>query len=116
MDAVGEIEHRGAFLKAPRLALGGEDENVGGGELLVEVVEELDGVGVGVLDYLADFLEPVVHLEVGGLLVRLSVFLVEPVGRHAPLCDGVHPLGTDLDLHPGASGRHHGEVQGLVAV
>ena len=108
----GQVEGRGILGQGDEVALGGEDKNLGTEEVELDGIEEVDGVGFGVLEYVLDGLEPDVELR---LFVGVA-YLVLPVGGETALGDFVHLLAAYLYLDPVAVGAHDGEVQGLVAV
>ena len=69
-------------------------------------IEELHALAVGVIEHLADGVEPD-----GQLAILLDlVALVAPVGSQSLLCDLVHPLATYLHLDPLGVGAEDGQV------
>ena len=114
VDEVCEVQRGGAFLDAALFPARGEDVDLGGGEVVVDDVEELQRIDVRVYQDFLDAVEPVVHLVVS--LSHHAVLLVHPVGGDAFLGDVVHAAGADLDFHPDARVAQEGAVQCFVAV
>ena len=113
VDVVGEIERRGAEGQPARLAFRCEDDDFGGVERQLEVIQKVDGVFRRRVERIADLFEPLVQLV---LVLRNGLLLVLPVGGHSPFGDVVHALRADLHLDPYAVGAHHRRVQRLVTV
>jgi hypothetical protein len=112
VDAVGEVEDRGAAREGEHVAARGEAVDLVRVEVDLERVEELARRGaLGVVEQGPQPGHPrVLDRRAGALL------LVAPVGGDAVLRDGVHVVGADLDLEGVALGPDHGGVEGLVGV
>ena len=112
VDAVGEVDRRGARGQVDDVAARREDV-----DLVLEQVD-LDRVEEGLsVPHLVLPLEQAAQPR--QLLVEarvLATFLVSPVGGDAELGDTVHLVGADLDLDGLAGMRDDGRVQGLIAV
>ena len=114
MDLVREVQHRGAFLDDALLTLRGEHVDLRAREVVVDDVQQLQGVHVRINQDFLDALQPEVHLAV--VLAHIPVLLIGPVGGDALFGDVVHAPGADLDFHPDAGRAQEGAVQSLVAV
>ena len=114
MDGVGKVQGGGTLGQAALLSLGSEDIDVGGGEVVVDHVQQLHGIHVRVGQDFLDAVQPGVHLVVS--LSHGAVLLVNPVRGKALLRNVVHAAGAYLHLHPHARRAQQRTVQGLVAV
>ena len=110
VDAVGEIEHGGAFGEFVHLAFGGEHVDFVGVEVHLEVVHQAYGVGLLAFQ---DFADAGKHFVEAGFAADAFVL---PVGGQPAFGDFIHAAGTDLDFDPAPLLPHHGDVQGFVAV
>ena len=114
VHGVGKIHRGGAARQRHDLALGGEDVDLVGEQVDLEVLQELDRVAALRLD-LQQALQPLV-----GLLLQVVdagvAALVQPVRGDAGLGDLVHVLGADLHLDRRAERAEQRGVQRLVAV
>jgi len=112
VDRVGEVDGGRAGGQTDHVPLRGEDEDLSGEDIRLQVVQKLRGAPLGMaLQGLPDPGEPLVHAVDPTLAL-----LVVPVGRDAVLRQPVHLPRADLDLQGLAAGAHHGGVQGLVHV
>ena len=98
MDEVGEIQGGGAFLDGALVAFGREHVNVLGGKVIVDDVQEFQGVYIRIGQDILDAAEPGVHLIVA--VSEVAVLLVHPVGGNAFFRNVVHSPGADLHFHP----------------
>ena len=113
VDAVGEV-HRGTPLRErDDIALGSEDEDLGGGQVVAQCIEELVGV-LGLTLPLQELPQP--SEVIGALLASHIALLVPPVRRDAELRRTMHVPGADLQLHGLAVGSDDRGVQRLVHV
>ncbi len=113
VDFVSEIERRGAERHLARLALGREDDDLGGIERQLEVFEKIQRIFRRAVQRVAYLLEPLVEFI---LVLRNRGLLVFPVCGETPLGDLLHAPGADLHLDPHAVGSHDRGVQRLVTV
>ena len=115
VDAVGKVDRGGAGREVDDIPLGGEDENLVGEHVDLQVVDKVGGVG---------FLLALQQTADPGELVLVSVsqcaaavaHLVFPVGRNAVFGGVVHLPGADLHLKGDAFGADDGGVDALVHV
>jgi len=110
VDGVGEVDGGGALRQVDDVALGGEHEDPASGQVDLQALHELPGVG--------HVLQPIHHLaqprEVGGILDLLGALLVAPVRRDAELRRFVHLVRPDLHFQRLRVEGHHRRVQRLV--
>ena len=99
---------------ASLLSLRREDHDLALDEVIVDEVEELEGVDVWVHEDRLDLGDPFIHLA--GILVCESVLLVCPVSCDTFLCDLMHALASDLYLYPDTGVTHESTVESLVSV
>src|SRR2546430_8733852 len=112
VDAVGEVDDRGADREVEQVALRREDEHLVGEQVLLDGAEEL----LRVLELLLPFEELAEPGEPLAVVDGAVLPLVAPVGRDAVLCDAVHLARADLDLDPLAVRADDRGVQRLIAV
>ncbi len=115
VDAVREVERRGARGQVLDVALGGEHEHLVLEDVELDALDELGRVRV------ADVALPLHELAQPGELrvvvaLGLRALLVPPVGRDADLGHLVHRVGPDLDLERLAVERDDRRVERLVEV
>ncbi len=113
VDAVGEVERRGARRQFLDVAFRREDEDLVLEDVELHALDELGRVG--------DVPLPIDQLAQPGelcvvLLVDAAALLVAPVGRDADLRDAVHLVRSDLHLERLAVERHHRRMERLVEV
>ena len=113
VDAVGEVERRGAGRHVLHVALGGEDEDLVLEDVELDALDELGRVGDVELP-LHELADPGQLGVVGAVAAR--ALLVAPVSGDAELADTVHVVGPDLHLERLAVDGHDGGVEALVHV
>ena len=106
------VQSAGMVLNSP---FGGDHEDFRGVEVQLDGVEEVERVGLRVVEYFLDGVEPFFQfvLAVGR---GLAAFLVFPVCRKALFGHLVHARGADLHFDPLSGAAHESDVQGLVSV
>ena len=113
MNPVGEIDHGRAGRKIKHLALGRENENLGGKEVVLDGREEL----LRVFQILLPFDQAPQPCEPLGIAQALPVtFLVGPVRRDSLFGHAMHLARANLHFHPLPARPDHRGVQRLVHV
>ena len=115
MHAESEVEDCAACRHCLELSFWRHDENLVGKEVELDGVEEIDGVGLWVVQDFLDLIEPLVEPVVGAIR-RVVAVLVLPMSRKAVLCDVVHAAAAYLHLDPLARFAHECRVECLVAI
>ena len=113
MEREGEIQCRSVLGHGLEVALRGKDEYLVSIEIELDVVQEVNGIGLRVVQDFFDGLQPLGQLA---LVLASSALFVLPVGGEALFGHVVHPLTAYLHLYPLAVVAHKGDVQGLVSV
>ena len=108
----GHVQHRGVLGQRDGLALGREHDNLAGKEVELDGVQEVQRIGLGVLEDVLDGLQPCGQLALFLALANL----VLPVGRKSALGDVIHVPAAYLHLHPIAVRAHHGDVQRTITI
>ena len=113
MDGESKVHHRCACRHLAQLALRREHHNFVRKEVELDRVEEVERVGLRVVEDFFDRVEPLVQfvLVVSGVLV-----LIFPVCGKTLLGDVVHAVGADLHLNPLPVLAHKRVVERLIAV
>ena len=113
VDAVGEVHRRRPARQRAHLALGGEDVDLLGVEVDLQVLHEL----LRIAHLLLEFEQLPQPLEIALVaLIADAAFLVLPVRRDAFLGAAVHLLAADLHLERHALLADDRRVERLVAV
>ena len=115
VDAIGEVERRGAGGQVLDGALGREDEDLVLEDVELEALHELGRVGDLALP-LHELADPGQLGVVVAVTLAGRTVLVAPVGGDADLGDPMHGVGPDLDLERLAVERDDRRVQALVEV
>ena len=113
VDGKGKVEHGSALWEGDDFTLGGEDVELAGKEVELDGVEQVERVGLWVVEDFLDGVDPRVEFM---LIVGRVLVLILPVGGKSPFGNVVHAVGADLHLNPLALVGHEGVVEGLVAV
>ena len=116
MDRESEVQRRSPLGQGLEVALGGEDVDLGGKEVELDGIEEVYGVGLRVVEYLLDGLEPLVQFALFLAHLAGAAFLVFPVGGKALLGYLVHAAAAYLHFDPLPLAAHERHVERLVAV
>ena len=113
VDGESKVHHRCACRHLAQLALRREHHNLVRKEVELNRVEEVERVGLRVVEDFLDRIEPLVQfvLVVSGVLV-----LIFPVRGKTLLGDVVHAVGADLHLNPLPVLAHKRVVERLIAV
>ena len=109
---VGKIQYGRILRQRLYFAFGRKDKHLVRKQIQLEVIQECHGIGIGVLQYLLDILQPLIQLRSLFLFARL----VFPVCRQAVFGYLVHPFASNLHLYPLAFVTHDSYVQRLIAV
>ena len=109
----GKVQGRGVLRHGLQFTLGREDEYLRSEEVQLDGVQEVDGIGLRVVQDFFDGAEPTLQFA---FVLAAAAFLVFPVCGKALFGHIVHALAADLHFYPLAVVAHQGDMQGLVAV
>ena len=112
----GEVECSASCRHGLYLSLRCEHEDLRREEVELYGVEEVHGVGLWVVEYLLDGVQPLVEFTFVFSKLYLSSFLVFPVCCKSLFGYLVHLVRAYLYLYPSALFRHQCDVQCLVSV
>ena len=113
MYVVCQVECGAVLRHSLDLSFGGKDKDFGGIEIQFYGVEEVERIGLWVIEYLLDGVQPGLELVITRILAFALVF---PVCGNTTFSNLVHLFTTYLHLNPLAALAHEGCVQSLVAV
>ena len=106
------VKYRCVFGQCYKFALGGKHHYLTGKQVELDGIEEVECIGLGILEYVFNGLEP--YCEFAFFLA--FAYLVLPVCRKSSLGYVVHATAAYLHLYPLAIGTHHGDVQCAIAI
>ena len=110
VHGVGEVDDGGPAGHGHDVAIGGEDIDLVGEQIDLDVLEKFLGIACLLL-HLQQALEPLGGMAWGGV-----AGFVQPMGGDAGLGDALHVLGADLYLDGATEGPEHHGVQRLIAI
>ena len=114
VDGVGEIQGRGALGQTALFSARSKDIYICGNEVVMDDIQQFQGIHVRVHQDFLDAVQPGIHLVVS--FAHDAVFLVRPVGGDAFFGNVVHAAGPDLNFHPHTGSAQKCAVKGLVTI
>ena len=88
-------------------------ENFRSKQIQLDGIQKINGVRLGVVEYLLDGTQPFIQLA---LILTATAFFVFPMGGEALLRNVVHTLAANLNFNPLSVIPHKGDVQGLITI
>ena len=108
-----EIQCGRALWQHTHITLGRIDVYFLGKQVQLEILYEVDGIRIGVVQYLPQMFQEAIQFT---LLCRYRAFLILPVRCKTLLCYLVHALCANLHLDPLTSGAHYCSMQRFITI
>ena len=109
-----KVKCRTALRHGLDFTLGSKDEYLRGIEIQFDGIEKVHRVGLRIIQYLLDGIEPAIEVHL--FLLYITSFLVLPVRSHTLLSDIIHALTANLHLYPLTMSAHERHMQCLVTI